>query len=240
MNVNGLNINYLDYGNKKSKTIVLLHGWGQNVEMMDMVGKPFSDDFRIINIDLPGFGKSDVPSYAMNINDYATIIKELLNKLAVDKPILIGHSFGGRIAIKYASKNKVDKVILLSSPHKGHPKNGVKVKLLKQIKKIPGLKKIEIWAKNHIGSDDYKNASPIMKEILVNTVNENLSDDAKKIEVPTIIIFGSLDNQVPLEDVRELETLIPDAGLIVYDGCSHYAYLEKINQTISIIRKFIK
>ena len=112
--------------------------------------------------------------------------------------------------------------------------------LLKFLKKVPILKELEDWAKNHIGSRDYKAASPIMKQVLVQTVNEDLSDDAKKIKVPVILIYGNLDSEVPEEDTKEYERLIEDCGLILYEGCTHYAYLERLNQTISIIRNFIK
>ena len=99
---------------------------------------------------------------------------------------------------------------------------------------------MEAWAKDHIGSRDYKAASPMMKQVLVKTVNEDLSCDASKIKAPTILIYGDLDSEVPLEDTKEYEKLIPDCGLILYEGCTHFAYLERLNQTINIMKNFIK
>lgn len=240
MNINGLDINYIDFGNKKKDAIVLLHGWGQNIEMMQMLGEPFKQDYRIIIVDFPGFGLSPEPSQVMDVSDYTTLIEELLKKLNVTNPILIGHSFGGRVSVKFASRNKVKKVILLSPALRGHDKKGLKTKVLKFLKKVPGIKNLEGWAKNHIGSRDYKAASPIMKEVLVKTVNEDLSLDAKKINAPVVLIYGDLDSEVPMEDIKEYERLIKDCGLILYEGCSHYAYLERLNQTISIINNFIR
>lgn len=240
MNINGLDINYIDFGNKKKDAIVLLHGWGQNIEMMQMLGEPFKQDYRIIIVDFPGFGLSPEPSKVMDVSDYTTLIEELLKKLNVTNPILIGHSFGGRVSVKFASRNKVKKVILLSPALRGHDKKGLKTKVLKFLKKVPGIKNLEGWAKNHIGSRDYKAASPIMKEVLVKTVNEDLSLDAKKINAPVVLIYGDLDSEVPMEDIKEYERLIKDCGLILYEGCSHYAYLERLNQTISIINNFIR
>lgn len=239
MNINGLNINYLDFGNKKGDTIVLLHGWGQNIQMMQMLGEPFKDKFRIIAVDFPGFGKSQEPKEVMNVSDYTTVIEKLLKKLNVKNPILIGHSFGGRVSVKFASRNDVKKVILLSPALRGHDKKGLKTKILKFLKTVPGIKNLEGWAKNHIGSRDYKAASPMMKQVLVKTVNEDLSDDAKKIKAPVILIYGDMDSEVPEEDTKEYERLIPDCGLILYEGCTHYAYLERLNQTINIIGNFI-
>ena len=239
MEIEGLKINYLDYGNPKGKAIVLLHGWGQNIQMMQMLGEPFKKDYRIIILDFPGFGLSEEPKEVMDVGDYTTLVEKFLNKLKVKNPILIGHSFGGRVSVKYASKNEVDKVILLSPALRGHDKKGFKTKVLKTLKKVPVIKNLEGWAKNHIGSRDYKAASPIMKQVLVKTVNEDLSSDAKKIKVPVILIYGDLDSEVPMEDTKEYENLIPDCGLIMYEGCTHYAYLERLQQTINIINNFI-
>ena len=240
MNINGQNINFLDYGKKNGDALVFLHGWGQNIEMMQMLGEPFKQDYRIIIIDFPGFGKSEEPKKVMNVSDYTNVVETLLKKLKIENPILIGHSFGGRVSVKFASRNKVKKLILLSPALRGHDKKGIKTKILKSLKKVPGIKNLEGWAKNHMGSRDYKAASPIMKQVLVQTVNEDLSADAKKIKVPVILIYGNLDSEVPEEDTKEYERLIEDCGLILYEGCTHYAYLERLNQTISIIRNFIK
>lgn len=240
MNIDGINVNYIDFGNSKKDAIVLLHGWGQNIEMMKMLGEPFEKDFRIIAVDFPGFGLSDEPKEAIGVDGYTLIIEKLLKKLNVQNPILIGHSFGGRVSIKYASKNKVKKLILLSPALRGHDKKGLKTKVLKSLKKVPVIKELEGWAKNHIGSRDYKAASPIMKQVLVLTVNEDLSSDAEKIKVPTILIYGDMDLEVPYEDTKEYERLIEDCGLIIYEGCTHYAYLERLGQTINIINNFIR
>lgn len=240
MNINGQNINFLDYGNAKGDALVFLHGWGQNIEMMQMLGEPFKQEHRIIMIDFPGFGQSEEPKKVMNVSDYTSIVEGLLKKLKIENPILIGHSFGGRVSVKFASRNKVKKLILLSPALRGHDKKGIKTKILKSLKRVPGIKNLEGWAKNHIGSRDYKAASPIMKQVLVQTVNEDLSNDARKIKVPVILIYGDMDSEVPEEDTKEYERLIEDCGLIVYEGCTHYAYLERLNQTINIIKNFIK
>ena len=240
MNINGINVNYLDFGNPKGRTIVLLHGWGQNIQMMQMLGEPFKKDFRIVVIDFPGFGSSEEPKEVMNVSDYTKLVEDLLKKLKIKKPILVGHSFGGRVSVKFASRCEVEKVILLSPALRGHDKKGLKTKILKFLKKVPVIKNLEGWAKNHIGSRDYKAASPIMKQVLVETVNEDLSEDAKKIKAPTILIYGDYDSEVPTEDTLEYERLIKDCGLILYEGCTHFAYLERLNQTINIINNFIR
>lgn len=220
--------------------MVLLHGWGQNIEMMKPIGDAFLNEDVII-VDLPGYGKSEEPPYPYSVEDYVMIIKELLDNIDVKNPILIGHSFGGKISLLYASMFDVKKLILLASPYKKEIKKlSLKTKTLKQLKKVPGLNKLEGFAKKHIGSVDYRNASPIMRQVLVNTVNLDISESVKKIKCPTIIIWGTLDEQVDVSEAYELEKLISDAGVIVYENCTHYAYLEKLGQTISVISSFIK
>ena len=240
INIKNIDVNYIQYGSGK-KNIVLLHGWGQNIEMMDPIGKRLEKEATITIIDLPGHGESSEPKEELTIYDYCEIVKELLDSLKIKNPILIGHSFGGRISIIYASLYKVEKLILLGAPCiRKETKVSTKVKILKSLKKVPGLNKLEGFAKKHIGSRDYKNASPIMRKILVNTVNEDLSECAKKIECPTLLIWGDCDTEAPLSEAQDLEKMMKDAGLIVYEGGTHYAYLEFINPVCNVIKTFIK
>ena len=238
--VKDIDVNYIQYG-KGEKDVVLLHGWGQNIEMMDPIGKKLENIAKVTIIDLPGHGKSSEPLKSITIYDYCEIVKELLDYLKIKKPIMIGHSFGGRISIIYASKYETEKLILLGSPCiRKEQKESFKLKTLKTLKKVPGLNKLEEFAKKHIGSRDYRNASTVMREILVNTVNEDLSECAKKIECPTILIWGTNDTEAPLEEAEELEKTMKDAGLVVYEGGTHYTYLEFLNPVCNVIKTFIK
>ena len=238
-NIKNVYINYEDYGKGKS-TIVLLHGWGQNIEMMKPIGDKLQKNNRIVIIDLPGFGKSEEPNTVWTMYDYAEAVHELVKFLKIENPILIGHSFGGKISLIYASKYKVNKLILFGSPYKKEIKNlSIKTKILKKLKNIPLLNKLEGFAKKHIGSTDYKNASDFMRKILVDHVNLDITEDVKKIKCPTLLVWGTMDAEVNVEQAYELEKLIPDAGVVLYDGCTHYAYLERLGQTIKVIKNFI-
>ena len=235
--IKGVDVNYIEYG--KGDDIVLLHGWGQNISMMRPVGDKL--DGHIIILDLPGYGDSAEPKSIWTIYDYSEFLHEFLKSINVDNPILIGHSFGGKISLEYASKYKVKKLILFASPFKkGIEKMPFKTKILKAAKKIPVLNKLEGFAKKHIGSTDYKNATDTMRKILVETVNLDISDDVKKIKCPTFIFWGTNDEAVPLSDAYLLESLIKDSGLVVYEGCTHYAYLEMLPNVIKVIKVFLK
>ena len=237
----GIKINYVDLGNKDGDAIVYLHGWGQNIEMMMPIAKPFVDTNRIIIIDLPGFGKSEEPKSAWDLDQYVVMVYELLKSLGIKKPNVIGHSFGGKLALLYGAKYDTKRLVLLASPYKVKiQKPTTKMKMLKTLKKVPGLRVVAEKMKKHMGSTDYKNASPMMREILVKHVNTDVTEEAKRIKCPTLIVWGTNDEAVPVSDAYELEKIIKDSGTVIYEGCTHYAYLERLNQTINVLKSFIK
>ena len=235
--VNNVKINYIQYG--EGNDILLLHGWGQNIAMMKPLGDNLCDKFRVTIIDFPGFGESSEPSSAWTIADYANVLEKLILELKIKKPIIIGHSFGGRVAIRYSANNPIEKLVLFGSPCIRREKElSFFVKVLKKMKTLPGLNEFGEYMKKYIGSRDYKAASPIMRQVLVNVVNEDLSNYAKKIEEPTLLIWGDMDTEAPVEDARELEKIMIDAGLIILPG-THYAYLENLGHVCNILKEFL-
>lgn len=236
-NIRGVSINYIQYG--EGKDILLLHGWGQNIQMMKFLGDYFSDRFRITILDFPGFGESEEPSKPWTITDYVLLIEDLVKQLKIKKPIVMGHSFGGRVAIKYSSNHPIEKLVLFGSPCiRLQKKLPLSTRILKKLKTLPGLDKIGEEMKKYIGSRDYKAASPIMRQTLVEVVNEDLSSFAKQIEEPTLLIWGDQDEEAPVEEAKMLEDMMYDAALIVLPG-THYAYIENLPQVVSILNNFI-
>jgi pimeloyl-ACP methyl ester carboxylesterase len=234
--IRNIKINYKQYG--KGEDVVLLHGWGQNIEMMKPLGDSLADHYRITIIDLPGFGLSKEPLYAFTIFDYTEVVHELLMELKINNPIMMGHSFGGRISIVYASKYKVNKLVLFGSPCVRHEYKSVKQSILKALKKVKLFTPLVNFMKKHTGSVDYRNASPMMRDILVKTVNQDLSENAKKIKCPTLLIWGENDEAVPVSEAKELDNLLMDSALIILPG-THYCYLENLNQVVNILYNFI-
>lgn len=230
-------VNYVQYGN--GKDIILLHGWGQNIEMMKPIGDMLSSNYKITILDLPGFGESDEPKYAWTLKDYSDMLEQLVNELNIKKPIIMGHSFGGRVAIYYSSYHSITKLVLFGSPVRPERStNSIKVKVLKYLKQLPGMGKIAERMKKYIGSRDYKAASTIMRQVLVNVVNQDLSEYAKQIEEPTLLIWGDNDLEASIDDARLLENIMIDAGVVVLPG-THYAYLENLPQVINILNNFL-
>ena len=87
--VNLTDINYIQYGNDKGKDIVLLHGWGQNIEMMKPLGDLLADNYHITIIDLPGFGKSKEPATILDVGDYTEIVHDLLESLFTQRKTIL-------------------------------------------------------------------------------------------------------------------------------------------------------
>ena len=227
----------MQYG--EGDDIVLLHGWGQNIKMMEPLAKRIDENKRITIIDLPGFGLSNEPETSYSVYDYTEFLKEFFKEMNIKKPILIGHSFGGRLSIIYASKYDTKKIILLGSPCVRHEYKSFKQSLLKFLKKLKIFNPIVNLMKKHTGSVDYRNATPRMREILVKTVNEDLSLCAKNVKCKALLIWGESDTAVPVEHARELDNLLNDSKLVVLPG-THYLYLEKINDVSKLINDFIK
>ena len=241
MNINDININYVQYGNKKGRNIILLHGWGQNTAVMDIIGRKLEKYFYITNIDFPGFGKSEEPKKALTIYEYEEILEELLNRLKIVNPILIGHSFGGRVAIIFASKNKTEKLILLAAPfRKRIKKTSIKEKILKTLKNLPILNRYENYFKTKMGSTDYRNATPVMREVLVNVINADLTENLKLIETPTLLIWGTNDTAVPIQEAMFAESIMKNAALIEMQKGTHYAFIEQLDRLIPILENFFE
>lgn len=234
--IKNINVNYHQYGD--GKDIVLLHGWGQNIEMMAPLGNLLKDNHRVTIIDLPGFGLSEEPDYAYSVYNYVELLEDLFEELKIRNPSLIGHSFGGRLSIIYASRNDVEKLVLFGSPCIRHEYKSFRQTVLKTLKKLKFLSPFSELAKKFIGSQDYRNARGIMREIMVKTVNEDLTKYAKKIECPTLLIWGENDEAVPVSDAKELEGILKDGALIVLPG-THYCYLENLQQVGNIINNFL-
>lgn len=146
-------------------------------------------------------------------------------------------------------KFSVNKIILIGSAgivHEKSTKQKLKLKILKIGKKILELKPLKkifpnliTKCQNKFGSADYKNASPIMKQSMVKLVNEDLREELPNIKVPTLLLWGENDTATPIEDAVLMEKLIPNAGLVKFENCSHYVFLERVEHVNKIINTFL-
>ena len=218
--------------------LLLLHGWGCDRNIWKATAEVLRHHFMVVAVDFAGFGKSQEPREVWGVEEYTRSIEALVKELGVVRPIVVGHSFGGKVALLYASKYEVEKLILFGSPCiRIEEPLPLTVRILKKLKKLPGLNEFGEFMKQYIGSRDYKAATPIMRQTLVEVVNEDLSKFAREIEEPTLLIWGENDTEAPLNEAKELEKIMNDAALIVLPG-THYAYLENLPQVVNILNSF--
>ncbi len=249
--IDGLKVCFTDSGETSGVPIVLMHGWGCNHTTLQSIEKIVSTpSTRVINIDFPGFGGSEEPDDVWGAYQYADLTEKLLDKLGVKNPVLLGHSFGGRVGIIIASRSKVRKLILTDAAGV-KPRHSlkwyIKVYSYKFVKRLypliygkqRALAKVEA-ARAKRGSSDYNNASPRMRSILSRCVNEDLKDRMPLIKAPTLLIWGEEDTATPLSDAKIMERLIPDAGLVSFPGCGHYSFLDNPFGFQAVLKEFLK
>lgn len=245
----GVRIRY-DVTGDGPRAVIVMHGWGCKASTVDLLARAASGTgTTVYNLDLPGFGASSEPEEVWGIEQYTALIEEFAKKNSIKKPILIGHSFGGRLAIVFASRNEVEKLILVDAagikPRRSL-KYYFKVYSFKTGKRLLPLllgknrasKIIESW-RGKAGSSDYAQASAKMRAIMSRVVNEDLTSLLPEIKAPTLLIWGEKDTATPLRDARTMERLIPDAGLVSYPEAGHYSFLDRPAQTIAVIENFI-
>ena len=244
------NINYEVIG--EGKPIIMLHGWLTDLESMKPLTANLSKKFKIYLVDVIGFGKSDLPENPLNSNDFGDFLKEFIEKLNIENPILIGHSNGGRIIINAVGRNlvKPKKIVLIDSAGL-KPKRSIeyhiKVAIYKFGKLILNLlpntntiKKFKEKLRNNVGSSDYKASPLVLKDTMKIILNEDQRPLLKNIKVPTLLIWGSLDTATPISDAREIEKTLPDCGLVEYPYGTHFSYLENIENCKLVLDEFFK
>lgn len=234
MDYKGIDVYYKGSGESKN-AIVLLHGWGASSDAMDGIYNYLSSIGKsVYAVDFPGFGKSDYPPESWGICDYADCVQYVLGELGIVKPVIIGHSFGGRVAIILGARRFASKLVLADAA-------GLKPKmsLAKRfaIRRYKRLKK-KGKAPENAGSPDYAALSPAMKKVFVRVVNTHLDGLLDKIDVPTLIFWGREDKDTPPFMARKLNKKIKDSGLVMVDGAGHFAYAEKSDMFNAAIRAF--
>ena len=240
---------YTDSG-EGDRVIVLMHGWGcSSVTLASIEKVALLAGYRVINVDFPGFGDSPEPSTVWGVEDYTAMMEEFIHRISVTNPVLLGHSFGGRVGILYASRNPVDKLVLVDAAGV-KPRRSIryysKVWSFKLGKfamnlflgKEAAARRIEAMRASR-GSSDYAAASPRMRQILSKVVNEDLCHVMPDIKAPALLVWGTADTATPLRDARKMEKLIPGAGLVEFDGCGHYSFLDNPGLFARVLTSFL-
>ena len=248
IDIDNIPVNYYSMGTDSDEAVVMLHGWGANCELFRNAATVIAAKYKTVAPDFPGFGQTPEPPGEWTVDDYTDLTVKFIEALGLKKVILLGHSFGGRVIIKMANRAdlpfEITKIILVDSAGI-RPEKTSEQKMKENVSKfgkklLSGSPKLLNKLQSMTGSQDYRDASPLMRRILVNVVNEELKDLLPTIRQSTLLIWGTADTATPLSDAKLMEQLLPDAGLAEIPGAGHYSFLENPVLFNAIISSFLK
>ncbi len=216
--------------------LIFLHGWGVDSNLFNELSNLLENIRECYLIDLPGFGKSSKPNETWGTLDYAKSVVEYMNEHNIKKADILGHSVGGRIALRIACHypEVVNSLILISSAgikSKSFVFYRMKIFIIKKIAKIfKIIDKImgNNFFKNHFAarfaSQDYKNAGE-MKDIFLKIVNEDQENELDLVKAKTLLIWGENDKETPPDMGKTFSKKIKDSKLVILKGKDHFPFL---------------
>jgi pimeloyl-ACP methyl ester carboxylesterase len=229
--------------------IVVLHGWGAHIEAVGPILAALDGAPDLIALDLPGFGESEPPPVAWDVDAYANFVVAFLDQLDVPRAHLIGHSHGGRVSIAVAAgqPGRVGRLLLVDSaglrPKRGwrYRRRVAVAKLGRAVAKVGGGpgRRLQERLRARVASRDYLEASEAMRGTFRAVIAADLSDRLPRIGAPTLLVWGDRDEDTPLWMAHRMEELIPDAGLVVLEGAGHYSYADAPGQFGAVARRFL-
>lgn len=239
--VAGQIVTYIDEGT--GPILLMVHGWGDQKETWRALINELTPDFRCIALDLPNFGASSDNDSVIDLGGYANALAVFLTKLGVVSYTYIGHSMGGQIGI-YATGKVIlqpDKLILIASAGIRDDKT-VRRKALKAgsavlRRLLPTQAKRKIYQK--IGSDYDPLLSPVHKAIINAVLSTDVQQEAARIIVPTVLIYGSADDATPPHYGKRLSDLIDGATYELIDGQDHFLHQKAAGVVAATIRTFV-
>lgn len=227
------------------KTLVFLHGWGGSWQSWAPIIKRIKNRFTIYALDLPGFGLSPL-ARPYNLAAYASDLEKFLKDHKIQKPLLIGHSFGGQVAAKFAINHSDLLLGLILVDAAVKRENGIALKtniaLAKLGKKIVGSKFRNLYyrLRGWEGSDYLQSAqTPNLQDTAKLVFRENISEEVSKISAKTLIFWGSEDKDTPVQISQDLKSKIPRSKLVVIPEAGHFSYLDAQEKFCHELIKFV-
>lgn len=220
--------------NSDKPKVCFLHGWGRSSK--DFMN--IENEFESISLDIPGFGKSVPFPQSLSPKKYAEYLADIIPSTV---EILVGHSFGGRIAVHLSQIKNYKKIVLIGTPliRKQNTKKSFSAfnlyKLMNKYKLV-GNEKLD-QMKNKYGSEDYKNANKHLKDTLVMAVNDDLRDILPYIDTKVELVWGEEDLEVPLQVGLDSNDIIPNSELTIIPGGGHNVLMSSSQIIIEVIKK---
>lgn len=244
-----IEIHFKELGSQ-GRPVFWAHGWGHSLENLLPLAQSLENSGHHWVIDFPGFGKSPLPPDDWGTAEYADALAAFIKSKTDQKILWIGHSFGCRVGLQLAARHPelIDGLFLIAAAglrryrpwHRKSIYMKIKIKLYKFLRKLVPFGLNENWLRKKFGSADYLNAGPLRK-ILVHVVSEDLSEQAKTIQCPVVMIYGANDTDTLPDIGKRLKALIKNSELFVLDGYDHYTILtEARHQVVHKLNSFIR
>jgi pimeloyl-ACP methyl ester carboxylesterase len=246
--VDGLMTHYELQG--KGKLLLYLHGWADSIKGSQQLRKELAKHFQVLAVDLPGFGVTQPPHEAWDLDGYAAFIEELLKKLNLAQPYaVVGHSNGGALAVRATALRKLEpqKLVLMaaSGVRTGEAVKRNVYKIIAKTGKVATvwlpLRYRQVLRKRlygAAGSDML--VTPQRQETFKRTVRQDVQADASLLQVQTLLIFARGDRAVPLADGETYHRLIKNSRLEVVDGAEHFVHLDQPEQVLALVEEFLR
>jgi len=234
----------------KGKLVLLLHGWGADLQSLGELRRGLSKRYRVLALDLPGFGGTQAPPGVWDLDNYAGFVKAALAKLDLKQPYaVIGHSNGGALAVRAISLGtlKPEKLVLLAASGV-RTNNKFRRFFLKVIAKTGNA--VTIWLPQRYrralrkrlygvaGSDML--VVPHLQDTFKKTVRQDVQADAVAIAVPTLLLYAADDDAIPLADGRQYNQLIKNSRLEVIDNAGHFVQQDQPAKVEALIEEFLR
>lgn len=234
--------------------VLLLHGWGCDRTTFSFIETALAETATVITLDFPGHGRSGEPPEPWGVGDYAAQVYALLEAHSLGPVHLIAHSFGGRVALWLAAHHPeaIRQMVITGGAGIRKPVTEQARKRTARFKRynafLDGLRHIPLLGglsermqtrlRNRYGSPDYVKLNESMRKTFVKVISEDLFPLLSRVQAPTLLIWGGADTETPLWMAQVMEKEIPDAGLVVFEGASHFAFLEQWQRFATIVKQF--
>lgn len=243
-------LHYRDEG--QGRVILMLHGWGTDCATFDVLSHELSKHYRVLRLDLPGFGGSEKPDDTWGVGEYTHNVNDFLVKVHIDEPYaIIAHSFGGRIAIKGIGTGDLTAkyLVLIAAAGVRHDSVSLKRTVYKLMAKVGKVVTLLLVARNFrdtlrhrlyqsVGSTDYLESGD-MRSIFLHVINEDLRTFATNISIPTLMIWGENDTETPVMDANILHQHIKHSKLSIIPEAGHFVYTDSPQTVLTQIKSFL-
>ncbi len=248
--VSDLLINYQVKDSDQKLKILFLHGWADSIKGQQDFIHNLAKLGTVYALDLPGFGESQIPPRAYTLLDYAKLVHEFCEKIDLKNiDVIIGHSNGGAIAIKGIAigELKTRQLVLIgaSGIRNAYKSKASMLKLLTKTGKIatsPLPKNVKTKLRNKlyksVGSDML--IAEHMEETFKNIVGEDLKNDSKNLNLPTLLIYGEQDTMTPPKYGLQYHEVIDGSTIEIVGQAGHFVQRDQPEITINLIRSFLK